>query len=641
MEENNVFEQEKDLYNRKAEAVPKPQPKSGMDTGGTFYENIIEAGLSSQLDISEIDRFSTISERRNQIYKMFDSMGEDSRISAVLETYAEDATEPNDAGKIMWCESDDSDVANLVTFYLDSMNVDKNLFKWAHALCKYGDVYLRLYRESDEDDHLFSKESIDKRESVDENKRTALKEELKERLDEDIKIRAYNKKTDNYTHYVEMKDNPAEMFELSKFGKTYGFIQADVSQVVDENVSLLYQEYYKYNFQQKDINIYEATEWVHGMLEDNSSRNPEEVTIFTSDDDENKNKYTYKVRRGQSILYHAFKIWRELTLLENSLMLNRVTKSSVLRVISSEVKDMPKENVGPHLQSIKNMVEQKTALNTNVSMSEYNSPAPMENTLYVSTRNGVGALTATQIGGDVDVKSIADIDYFLNALFGTLRVPKQYMGYTNDDAGFSGGQSLSIISSRYAKLIKRIQNVLIQMVTDAINLMLIDVGFDSYINKYQLKMQAPTTQEEIDRRDNLSGKIQLTSDIMNMLSDIENQATKLTILKILLSNVINEPEVIEVIQNEIDKLEKEGVTEEPSDLGGDNDTFGGGGGDRGFDRSAPMGLNDNALDFDLDNEEEGDLNSDLGNDEIEKGAEETVLPSPSELGLDFTNNEEQ
>lgn len=629
MEDNNVFEIEKDTYNRETVSVPKPQPKTGMDTDGTFYDNIISAGLTNQLDTSEIDRFSTLSERRNQIYKMFDAMGEDSRVSAVLDTYAEDATEPSDTGRIMWCESDDADVAKLITFYLDSMNVDKNCFKWAHALCKYGDVYLRLYRESDEDDHLFNKEDIDARESVNENKKSTLTEA--------IKIRAY-KKTDNYTHYVEMKENPAEMFELSKFGKTYGFIQADVERVTDDNSPIMYQEDYRYKFNQKDINIFEATEWVHGMLEDNSSRNPEEVTIFLSDNLEDEKKYTYKVKRGQSLLYHAFKIWRELTLLENSLMLNRVTKSSVLRVISSEVKDMPKENVIPHLQSIKNMVEQKTALNTNQSMSEYTNPAPMENTIYVSTRNGVGALTASQIGGDVDIKSIADIEYFLNALFGTLRVPKQYFGYVDDNGGFSGGQSLSIISSRYAKLVKRIQNALIQMVTDAVNLMLIDVGLDSYINKYTLKMQAPTTQEEIDRRDNTSGKVQLVSDIMNMLSDIESSVVKLTILKTLLADVVNEPEVISLIQEEIDRLEQEGATEKGATE--EEDNFGGepaGLGDGGFDRSTPMDLNDEATDFggDIEDNEISDT------EEPEKGAEETVLPSPSDLGVDFTNDNEQ
>nr|DAE27130.1 MAG TPA: portal vertex protein [virus sp. ctnRj46] len=41
-------------------------------------------------------------------------------------------------------------------------------------------------------------------------------------------------------------------------------------------------------------------------------------------------------------------------------------------------------------------------------------------------------------------------------MYGALRVPKQFMGFTDDATGFNGGTSLTIISSRYAKMIKRI-----------------------------------------------------------------------------------------------------------------------------------------------------------------------------------------
>ena len=72
------------------------------------------------------------------------------------------------------------------------------------------------------------------------------------------------------------------------------------------------------------------------------------------------------------------------------------------------------------------------------------------------------------------------------------------------------------------------------MVTDILNLLLLDRGLDSYVNKFQIRMQAPTTQEEIDRRDNTSSQIQITSDIMNMISDIEDTATRIKILKLIL-----------------------------------------------------------------------------------------------------------
>ena len=154
-----------------------------------------------------------------------------------------------------------------------------------------------------------------------------------------------------------------------------------------------------------------------------------------------------------------------MMLLENTLLLNRLTKSSIVRIIGVEVGDMPKENIGKHLMGIKQLVEQKSAINEGTSMEEYTNPGPMENNIYVPTYNGIGSISTQQVGGDVDVKGLADIDYFQNKLFGALRTPKQFLGVTDDNTGFNGGTSLSIISSRYAKMVKRIQSTMIQLLT--------------------------------------------------------------------------------------------------------------------------------------------------------------------------------
>lgn len=210
----------------------------------------------------------------------------------------------------------------------------------------------------------------------------------------------------------------------------------------------------------------------------------------------------------------------------------------------------------------------------------------------------------------------------------SLRVPKQYFGFTDDGAGFNGGESLSIISARYAKMIKRIQNVMIQTLTDAINLILLDRGLDNYINKFKLKMLPPTTSEEVARRENTAGKVQLTSDIMNMLDTIEDPISKLRILKSLLSDFMTDTEVISLLQEEIDKLEKDATPEEAEE-------------------SDEVNLGDNTE----GDSEDSDLAGDLGftasvegeeppTDEGEsQGPDNQTLPNPDSLGLDFTDSD--
>lgn len=639
---NTAFVPDNDAYGKKINIEATPEPPIGVDTQNKFFTNIINAGLNNQLDISALDSFLTTSRSRDQVYSLIDQMSEDSTIAAVLETYAEDATEINENGDIVWADSDDADISKYINYILKSMRVNKNAYSWAHSLIKYGDIYLRLYRESDYDsDDLFDKK--------DKNKSQRLNEDISlsdpdldkpERLEEEVKVKAYSK-DDHYVHYLEMVPNPAEMFELTKFGNSYAYIKADINTPLVSNKDW-YQgsDFLRYSFKKNDINVYEATEFVHGYLEDDTSRTPEQVKIiFDSNEDGSETSATYKVRRGQSMLYNIFKIWRELQLLENSILLNRVTKSAIVRVLGVEVGDMPKEMVQPHLQGVKSLIEQKSALNAGNSMNEYTNPGPIENNVYIPTHNGVGAINMQTIGGDVNVGELTDLDYFRRKLFGALKVPAQYFGFTDDDAGFSGGQSLSIISSRYAKTVIRIQNTLVQALTDAVNLILIDKGLSGYINKFSIKMQKPITQDDIDRRENMANNNQVTSDIMNLVGElIEDNSTKLEILKSLLSNYLINPEILNILQNEITKLEQQ-EKENPEEVSTEGEKFG-----DGFDLGG---------EFETGGESEiggvsDDLTSAIENvgeempaetEEEESPAEEgEALPTPADLGLDFTDS---
>ena len=261
-------------------------------------------------------------------------------------------------------------------------------------------------------------------------------------------------------------------------------------------------------------------------------------------------------------------------------MLNRITKSSIIRTIQIEVGDMEKNDVQKLLHRVKQMVEQKSSLNKNLSYENYTNPGPVENVIYIPTHDGKGALTTGQIGGDVNVGDLVDLDYFKNKLYGSLGIPKQYLGDTDDATGFNGGTALSLTSSRYAKTVKRIQNSIIQALTDAINLMLLDKGLTTYINEFTLKMQSPTTQEEKDRKENLASSISNIREIMGLVDGIEDEVTKLNILKSLLSNTISDFNVISAIQDEIDRLTQENFDnsenstsedEFNSDFGGDED----------------------------------------------------------------------
>lgn len=627
MPDKEFFDKESEKIGQKIHPMSVPETDVNIDTDNQFFQDLAAYGEASAIDITSINSFSQLSQSRETLYQVLDTMAQDSTVASILEIYAEDATEQNEQGETVWVESSDANIAKYVKFLLNSLGVEKNIYRWVYSLCKYGDLYLKLYRQSDFDDDLIQEKDVLN------EKFSAISDKPAEKLDESVKLKAYSP-NDKLVNFVDMVHNPGEMFELTKFGKSYAYIKTNQLPTTQQQDNPIISSYYLYKMRKRDIEIFNAVSYVHAALIDDTPRVPEQVQIFNGEDlTEASSSSIYTVRRGQSLLYSSYKIWREMMLLENALLLNRLTKSSILRVIEVEVADMPKERVQPYLQRVKTLVEQKTSINDGNRMSEYTNPGAMENNVYVPTRNGIGAIQTQQIGGDVNVKDIADIDYFKNKFYGSMKIPKQYLGDTDDATGFNGGTSLSIVSSRYAKTVKRVQACMKQALTDVVNILLIDRGLDSYVNKFVLQMQEPVTQEELDKRDSLSSEIQITDDIMRMLGDIEDPVVKLKMLKSLLAKVISNQEVIELLQETIESLEEEVAAEE--ELGGDFDL--GGEGEDDFDFGGGLsGGGGGGGDFDF-----GDDDFDLGGDfeAPDEGGGDTgdELPSPSDLGAgDFT-----
>jgi hypothetical protein len=307
---------------------------------------------------------------------------------------------------------------------------------------------------------------------------------------------------------------------------------------------------------------------------------------------------------------------------------------------------MPKEQVKQTLHRVKEMMEQKSAINVGNSMAEYNNPGPIENNIYFATHGGQGNITIEAVGGDVDVKNLADLDYWNNKFYSAYGVPKQYYGWTDDAAGFNGGTSLAILSSEFAKGVKRVQNALIQMVTDAVNLFLLNRGLKSYLNNFTLKMKAPLTQEEIDYRSDLSNKVNAISSIQGLFTDIEDKARRLRILKALLGGLNYGDSIFTEIDAEIKAIEEaEAKAAEEAELEGEE-------GESAEALEEPAAEDDNAEDMDL--RTLADLESfttnggselltedqEILNADVSMILTEDDLPSPAELDAekDFSEN---
>lgn len=512
-----------DSYHRiKVDSAPSQIDELSIKSHKDDLVSQLESSTFGTSSISQLNEFRTISGDRETQYNIFDEMATDSVIAAALELYADDATAYDEQGRIIWVESDDENIAKAGNRLLNILEIPKRAWKHIYQACKYGDYYLMLYRKGEDD-------GTDVVAQYTGNTVKVINDKVEYKGKESIFP---------YEEYVEDLYDPATIFDLRKRGKTAGYVRVtknynDNTIYSMTNVSRIYTI--------KDVEVFRPDRIIHIMISENMTRNPETITLRLDDE----TSTTYDVARGKSILYDVYPVQRELQLLEDALLLNRLTRSALIRLLEIEVGDMPKREANAFLRRIKNLIEQHISMDKNENTyKSYNSPGPIDNVIYIPVRNGKGSVSVNNLGGDVNVRDISDIDYFYNKRAGALKIPRQYLG-GEADGGLSAGQSLTQVSIRYARTIKRIQISYIRAITTMLNLFFIDKGLD-YVNKFTVRMTSPSTQEDLDRANLVSNNIDLVSSIMSLLESLEGDTQK-EILEYLITNIMKMPEISEII----------------------------------------------------------------------------------------------
>lgn len=496
------------------------------------------------IDATDIEKFVTLSKYRDQRYQAFEEMLQDPIVAAALEMYADDATQYNRDGNIIWVESDDKVITDAGNRLLRILDIPNNAWRHIYSLCTYGDLYFRLYKDGDEPD-------IIDYESTQSSTIEIIPEDGSRHLEERIEYIA----------------NPATVFDLQEKDKTSGFIRTKSS--ISDTTTLINHNYIGNGFSSyvssiagRNCEMLNNKAFIHIMLSESINRSPEFLSI---EHDDSGSSDVYKIKVGKSILEDAYPISRQLSLLQDSLLLNRMSKSAIIRLLQVEIGDAPKPEGENILRRVKNLIEQKMSVNTETGRTRsYNNPGPIENTIYIPTRNGKGAITSSTIGGEVDVKSIVDIDYFQNLKLAALKIPKQYLNFDSAE-GFSNGTSLTKVSSRYAHTVMRIQTAYIRGITNLLNIFFIDKGLD-YVNKFKIRMVSPSTIEDAERDDQFSDKISQTRDILDLVSDSGiDQNTRNQILSKLLSELVGVQEIAEIVKNATTNTDEENSDNTDSD----------------------------------------------------------------------------
>jgi|TARA_B110000259_G_scaffold83089_1_gene97070 hypothetical protein len=373
-------------------------------------------------------------------YSDFEAMEFYPEIAATLDIMMEEATTPNDKGKVMNIYSDSKRVRTILEdLFFNRLDLHTNLPMWTRNTCKYGDDFVYL--------------NIDDKAGI---------------------IGA--RQMPNF----EMERIEGDLHSLLKTAHANGADSLSVETSEYDNKT-------KFLWRPSEV---EFDSW--------------QIAHFRLLGDDRKLPY------GTSVLEKARRIWKQLLLAEDAMLIYRVTRAPERRVYKIYVGNIDDKDVPAYVDEIASKFKRTPVIDPQTGQidSRYNQMAVDED-FFIPVRDENAQTPIDILQGAQNLDAIADIEHLQRKLFTALRVPKSFLGY---EEAQGDGKNLSLQDIRFARTVNRIQQAMIQELNKVAIIHLYLLGFEDELDNFTLTLNNPSTQAEMLKVEQLQQKITLYAD---------------------------------------------------------------------------------------------------------------------------------
>lgn len=212
---------------------------------------------------------------------------------------------------------------------------------------------------------------------------------------------------------------------------------------------------------------------------------------------------------GRSYIEPGRKIFKQLTLMEDAMLLHRIARSPEKRVFYINVGSIPGEQVENFMQKTINTFKKTPYIDEQTG--QYNMKYNMQNLMedfYLPVRNG-DTNTRIDTTPGLTYDGIQDVEYLREKLFAALKVPKAYLGFEGD---LNGKATLAAEDIRFARTIERIQRIIESELTKIALVHLYAQGFtNENLTNFELTLSSPSIIYEQEKIALMTEKIDLAS----------------------------------------------------------------------------------------------------------------------------------
>lgn len=197
---------------------------------------------------------------------------------------------------------------------------------------------------------------------------------------------------------------------------------------------------------------------------------------------------------GQSVIEPARRIWRQLILIEDAMLVYRIVRSPERRVFYMDVGNVAPDQIETFMEQIKTKLRRNQVVDPTTGRVDlrYN-PLSVDEDYFIPIRGDksskIETLPGGQFTGDID-----DVQYIQNKLFAALKVPKAYLGY---EADLGSKATLAQQDVRFARTIERIQRIVISELNKIAIIHLFLLGYSGAdLTDFEIKLSNASTVAE-------------------------------------------------------------------------------------------------------------------------------------------------
>ena len=195
---------------------------------------------------------------------------------------------------------------------------------------------------------------------------------------------------------------------------------------------------------------------------------------------------------GSSVIEPARRIWRQLIMIEDAMLVYRVIRSPERRVFKIDVGNVPPEEVENYMQQAKSALRSSQVVDKTTGRVDmrYN-PLSVDEDYFLPVRGQQDGTSINTLPGGQNTTAIEDVEYIQKKLFSALKVPKAYLGY---DESLSSKATLAQEDIRFSRTITKIQKVIISELNKIAAIHLFANGFsDEDLIDFEIRLSNPST----------------------------------------------------------------------------------------------------------------------------------------------------